>query len=405
MRQTTLDKRLSCPGQAKTTLADVPPSANNDEEDLNEVTGEFTELVCVRKRNVSESKQFSLTAPSTPGGEKDRNLLKRGTTASFAFRDFKNHGKRDGVTGSLTHVFPPASSKFYDCATWLARHQTAAGCARSISSLTGHSPRLLDSPASSCGANRKQPLAFIGERSCNIFLSPASDAILHEFASKLWRVGAATAHERVKTSYSPFTVTSNFSEDLLKFYFQDIPPLHANEAYPEFGGVGDKCSMYINENVRVGELRAKVLSLRRGDREYPEKSHRREASSSTIPTFENPGVNPPGIGPGSPWREASALATGPPLPQITRCKGRSTRQQRDTELVDTTAMKVRVERDDERLLAGARFVIAFVPPRQQYTSVAKRRILFGTARNTDVASARTQLNVSNNRLSGLHKVD
>ncbi|KAJ8865960.1 hypothetical protein PR048_033484 [Dryococelus australis] len=54
----------------------------------------------------------------------------------------------------------------------------------------------------------------------------------------------------------------------------------------------------------------------RGKLEYPEKTHRQAASSSTIPTCENPGVNPPGIKPGSTWWEASALATAPPLPLV-----------------------------------------------------------------------------------------
>ncbi|KAJ8881827.1 hypothetical protein PR048_018313 [Dryococelus australis] len=52
----------------------------------------------------------------------------------------------------------------------------------------------------------------------------------------------------------------------------------------------------------------------RGKREYPEKARRQATSPSTIPTCQNPGVNPPGIKPGSPWWEASVLATAPPLP-------------------------------------------------------------------------------------------
>ncbi|KAJ8881511.1 hypothetical protein PR048_017993 [Dryococelus australis] len=54
----------------------------------------------------------------------------------------------------------------------------------------------------------------------------------------------------------------------------------------------------------------------RGKWEYPEKTRRQAASSSTIPTCENPGAIPPGIEPGSPWWEANALATAPPLPLI-----------------------------------------------------------------------------------------
>ncbi|KAJ8877457.1 hypothetical protein PR048_021912 [Dryococelus australis] len=44
----------------------------------------------------------------------------------------------------------------------------------------------------------------------------------------------------------------------------------------------------------------------------PEKARRQAASSSTIPTCENPGAEPPGIEPGSSWWEASALAIASP---------------------------------------------------------------------------------------------
>ncbi|KAJ8871810.1 hypothetical protein PR048_028150 [Dryococelus australis] len=52
-------------------------------------------------------------------------------------------------------------------------------------------------------------------------------------------------------------------------------------------------------------------------REYPEKTRRQAASSSTS---ENPEANPPGIEPGSLWWEASALATAPPLPLFSRAE-------------------------------------------------------------------------------------
>ncbi|KAJ8880282.1 hypothetical protein PR048_016748 [Dryococelus australis] len=55
-----------------------------------------------------------------------------------------------------------------------------------------------------------------------------------------------------------------------------------------------------------------LVRVRRG---YPEKG-RHVASSSAIPTCEGPGVDPPGIEPGSPWWKASALATAPPLPHF-----------------------------------------------------------------------------------------
>ncbi|KAJ8872972.1 hypothetical protein PR048_026588 [Dryococelus australis] len=54
----------------------------------------------------------------------------------------------------------------------------------------------------------------------------------------------------------------------------------------------------------------------RGKREYPERTLRQAASSSTIPTCESPGAGPPGIEPGLPWCEASKLATAPPLPHL-----------------------------------------------------------------------------------------
>ncbi|KAJ8880188.1 hypothetical protein PR048_016654 [Dryococelus australis] len=51
----------------------------------------------------------------------------------------------------------------------------------------------------------------------------------------------------------------------------------------------------------------------RGKLKNPEKTRRQAASSSTIPTCENPEANPPGLEPGSPRWEESALATAPPF--------------------------------------------------------------------------------------------
>ncbi|KAJ8881019.1 hypothetical protein PR048_017492 [Dryococelus australis] len=56
-----------------------------------------------------------------------------------------------------------------------------------------------------------------------------------------------------------------------------------------------------------------IEAYRRGKWGYPDKTRRRAASSSTISTCKNPGASPPRIEPGSPWWEASALATAPPL--------------------------------------------------------------------------------------------
>ncbi|KAJ8865892.1 hypothetical protein PR048_033415 [Dryococelus australis] len=50
-----------------------------------------------------------------------------------------------------------------------------------------------------------------------------------------------------------------------------------------------------------------------GNQEIPEKTHRPEESSSTIPTCGNPGVTRSGIEP-SPWWEASRLTAQPPRP-------------------------------------------------------------------------------------------
>ncbi|KAJ8870093.1 hypothetical protein PR048_029105 [Dryococelus australis] len=68
-------------------------------------------------------------------------------------------------------------------------------------------------------------------------------------------------------------------------------------------------------NVGREEVRRCKLFTRecKGGGEYPEKTRRQAASSSTIPTCENPGVNPSGIGPRSPWWEASALIEMPPV--------------------------------------------------------------------------------------------
>ncbi|KAJ8898244.1 hypothetical protein PR048_003604 [Dryococelus australis] len=51
-----------------------------------------------------------------------------------------------------------------------------------------------------------------------------------------------------------------------------------------------------------------------GKRETLEKTCRPAASSGTIPTCENAGVNQQGIEPGSPWWEASSLTAQPPWP-------------------------------------------------------------------------------------------
>ncbi|KAJ8875883.1 hypothetical protein PR048_023790 [Dryococelus australis] len=51
-----------------------------------------------------------------------------------------------------------------------------------------------------------------------------------------------------------------------------------------------------------------------GEQEFPGKTRRSAASSSTIPTSENPGAVPRGIEPGSPKWKASSLTAPPPRP-------------------------------------------------------------------------------------------
>ncbi|KAJ8889310.1 hypothetical protein PR048_008809 [Dryococelus australis] len=51
----------------------------------------------------------------------------------------------------------------------------------------------------------------------------------------------------------------------------------------------------------------------RGKREIPEETRRPTTLSDTIPTCENPATRP-GIGPGSPWWEASRITAQPPWP-------------------------------------------------------------------------------------------
>ncbi|KAJ8873430.1 hypothetical protein PR048_024247 [Dryococelus australis] len=61
----------------------------------------------------------------------------------------------------------------------------------------------------------------------------------------------------------------------------------------------------LNEEV----LRADENEMRWRKRKIPEKAHRSTASSSTIPTCENPGVSRPGIEPGSSWRWGRRLSS------------------------------------------------------------------------------------------------
>ncbi|KAJ8869271.1 hypothetical protein PR048_030843 [Dryococelus australis] len=63
------------------------------------------------------------------------------------------------------------------------------------------------------------------------------------------------------------------------------------------------------------------------------RSQRRDSPTGTIHTCEGPGATPPGIEPGSPWREVSCLPTTPPWPLIvSRILTRKNWANRETEL-------------------------------------------------------------------------
>ncbi|KAJ8895369.1 hypothetical protein PR048_000701 [Dryococelus australis] len=99
--------------------------------------------------------------------------------------------------------------------------------------------------------------------------------------------------------YSPFTVVSNISRTPPKFYVQDIPPPHTNEAQKI---TPEKPMLRVPPEWRGG-----------GNGRSQRKTRRPTASSGTIPTCENP-VTRPGIEPGSPWWEASRLTAQRPWP-------------------------------------------------------------------------------------------
>ncbi|KAJ8873907.1 hypothetical protein PR048_024743 [Dryococelus australis] len=124
--------------------------------------------------------------------------------------------------------------------------------------------------------------------------------------------------------YSPFTVTSDFYEALLKFYFQDIPPPLASirEAFlPPLDQRDTNTALNIRHRLPrsrdIEVLRADEGEVRRvwssavmngwGKREIPEKTRRPASFSGTIPTCENLGATPLRFEPNSPWWEASAL--------------------------------------------------------------------------------------------------
>ncbi|KAJ8895472.1 hypothetical protein PR048_000805, partial [Dryococelus australis] len=67
-------------------------------------------------------------------------------------------------------------------------------------------------------------------------------------------------------------------------------------------------------NIKASERVNERRNARAGERKIPEKTCRPAASSSTIPTCENPGVTQQGIEPGSPWWMASRLTARPPRP-------------------------------------------------------------------------------------------
>ncbi|KAJ8882494.1 hypothetical protein PR048_014305 [Dryococelus australis] len=69
-----------------------------------------------------------------------------------------------------------------------------------------------------------------GTHQSDIGILPILTVVCHH---RIGKYSDITEHSLPNSAwYNPFTVTSHFSEALLKFYFQDIPPPRATEAYP-----------------------------------------------------------------------------------------------------------------------------------------------------------------------------
>ncbi|KAJ8880555.1 hypothetical protein PR048_017025 [Dryococelus australis] len=89
---------------------------------------------------------------------------------------------------------------------------------------------------------------------------------------------------------------------------------------------------------------------RRGKRECPEEIRRQAASSSTIPTCENPGVNPPRIEPGSLWWETSAPAAS--ITHNTNVKQPLISRTRAAHAISKLAATANAKQQERRLPAG-----------------------------------------------------
>ncbi|KAJ8888116.1 hypothetical protein PR048_007603 [Dryococelus australis] len=142
-----------------------------------------------------------------------------------------------------------------------------------------------------CGVDELQPIIFLGRL---VLTTPAN------VVSMLYTVLAINEAASSKVPLSPVRLlASHLGEP------GSIPGRFA----PDFRKWGSYRTMplAVSDLVKDG---AALECKGGGNRSYPEKTRRQAASSSTIPTCESPGVNPPGMEPGSPrakqspWRVA-----------------------------------------------------------------------------------------------------
>ncbi|KAJ8888127.1 hypothetical protein PR048_007614 [Dryococelus australis] len=77
--------------------------------------------------------------------------------------------------------------------------------------------------------------------------------------------------------------------------------------------------LQLSDDLSAKDARRNEITRGGGKGEIPEKTRRPAASPGTIITHENLGVIRPGVGPGSPWWEASRLTAQPPRPQNKKC--------------------------------------------------------------------------------------
>ncbi|KAJ8870424.1 hypothetical protein PR048_029446 [Dryococelus australis] len=110
-------------------------------------------------------------------------------------------------------------------------------------------------------------------------------------------------------------VFSSRDNSLPDWASQNQDKIDVKHVYTEVDfAIGSQFTRYaLDDSEPIADLQGN----KRGKREIIEKTRRKAASSSRIPTFENPGATPPGIEPGSPeWEEldGNLLTLSFPLP-------------------------------------------------------------------------------------------